>query len=528
MANAHLFQATWQDLGKRLDLFLAENLPHLSRSKIKADILASCCQIAGEVITKPDFKLTGSEQISFEPTIQSTSLTAEEGQVKIVAQDQDLAVIDKEPGLTVHPCPSCPEQTLIQRLLSYFPSLHNMDGLRPGLVHRLDKDTSGLIVLALNEETRLALTSAFAEHLVTKTYLALVLGEPEEQGSCSEPLGRHPTQKIKMSVLPLNRGGKDALTFWEKLWQAPESPVALLKVNIKTGRTHQIRVHLAHLNYPILGDQLYGGQAAKLAPRQMLHATKLEFTHPKTKEELKFSAPPPNDFRQTALHYAHETLQVVITGNPGSGKSLLTTMAKDLGYPTFDADQTVQELYKPAGLIVDWLRQMGKTNCLDGETIKRDNLWPTLNQDPVFKRDLEGVVHKLVYASLQEFWKKANQDRKIITVAEVPLWFETGWPGPSFLATICVTCPKEIRFARLAETRNWSTAKIATIEGWQWSEEQKAAKATLSIANIGSKEDLELKASQLFAKLNAQAKAHNEALAQELLTLLGVPESPSV
>ena len=248
--------------------------------------------VDGLPVSRPDAKTRPGQRVLLELPPTENALSPEEGHLELLWQDESLVVCNKPAGLTVHPCPSCPEHTLVQRLLGRFPQLGRLEGLRPGIVHRLDKDTSGLLLVALTEPARLALSAAFARREVRKEYLVLVSGLPPEQGECREPLGRHPTAKIKMAVLPETRGGKPAHTTWKRLWNTPDQRVSLLAVRIHTGRTHQIRVHLAHLGHPLVGDFLYGREEP---PRCLLHACGLRCLSPETGQELRLFSPPPED-----------------------------------------------------------------------------------------------------------------------------------------------------------------------------------------------------------------------------------------
>ena len=269
------------------------------------------------------------------PEQEENTLAAAKNALTIYYQDKFLAVIEKKPGLTVHPCPSCQEETLVNHLLYHFPSLKTMEGERPGIVHRLDKDTSGLMLVALTEESRLKLSEAFSEKQIKKTYLALVQGICPN-GESREPIGRHPAIKTKMALVPLNKGGREAFSEWERIYpkemtaqkitasdtNKQNEKFSLLKVQIHTGRTHQIRVHLSAFGYPLLGDEVYApAHIAAKAPRQMLHAYTLHFTHPFTGEEMEFTSLPPADFwecLEQQLAQKQKAIPFIVTGNSGS------------------------------------------------------------------------------------------------------------------------------------------------------------------------------------------------------------------
>ena len=285
--------------GRRLDRVLRDAAPGLSRAALQKAVLAGRCLVDDLPVSRPDAKTRPGQRVLLELLPTENALSPEEGHLELLWQDESMVVCNKPAGLTVHPCPSCPEHTLVQRLLGRFPQLGRLEGLRPGIVHRLDKDTSGLLLVALTEPARLALSAAFARREVHKEYLALVSGLPPEQGECREPLGRHPTAKIKMAVLPETRGGKPAHTTWKRLWNTPDQRVSLLAVRIHTGRTHQIRVHMASIGHPLLGDAVYGpAKCPYKLTGQTLHAGVLGIVHPRTGEYMEFTAPLPEYFEE--------------------------------------------------------------------------------------------------------------------------------------------------------------------------------------------------------------------------------------
>ncbi|MBR4741644.1 MAG: dephospho-CoA kinase [Desulfovibrio sp.] len=482
------FTPNCAEQGLRLDRFLAQKL-NASRVQVRQAIENGNCNIDGHVSLKPDLKIVGQPQIAI--TLQNipSTLNAEDGPVDILYADTEIIVVNKPHGLTVHPCPSQPKNTLIQRLIARFPDLATMLGPRPGIVHRIDKDTSGLLLIARTEKIRLLFTNLFAEHKIHKEYLALVHGVPPLTGNCNLPIGRHPTQKTKMAVLP---NGKTAQTHWERLWVAPDNTISLLKVVITTGRTHQIRVHLAHLGFPLLGDSTYGTDQG----RQMLHAHKLSFLHPVNQTNCTFVCPPPSDFIQAALEHTHLLQKIVITGNPASGKSWVTQYFAKHGYPTFSADEEVAKLYTQKNGLPDWLANHGGQDLVTDDGIDRAKIMQKLQKDPIFKRELEAILHKSVHERLQKFWQTANSP---IAFAEIPLWFECSFHDN--VLTICVTAPQEERFRRLAQNRGWSMEKAATIESWQWEEGRKARASDFVLDNDTDIPTLAKKADACLQKL---------------------------
>jgi len=287
--------------GFRLDMFLSRIYKHRSRAFFQRCIKEGLALLNGEACRQRDLVRTNDAVTVHWPERPEIDIQPEEIDFEIVSEDDDVLVINKPPGLVVHPAKGNWTGTLVQGLLHYdaehFGELLDED-LRPGIVHRLDKDTSGVMVVAKNEGARLALKLAFAERRVEKTYLTLVLGEfGVVTGRVENLIGRNPRHPTKMAVLP-NRG-KRAATRYRVLDTA--HGVSLVEVNIETGRTHQIRVHFSHMLHPVLGDSLYGGRRRDLAvlpDRQMLHAWKLMFPHPSTNVSRQYMAPPPQDFQE--------------------------------------------------------------------------------------------------------------------------------------------------------------------------------------------------------------------------------------
>ena len=287
------FLAEAADKGTRLDHFLAARIGELSRSRIQALMGEGRVLVNGEAKLR-SCKLRGTERIilTVPPVIASENL-AEDIALEILFEDDDLIVINKPPGLVVHPAPGHAGGTLVNALLHHCTALSGIGGVeRPGIVHRLDKETSGCLVAAKNDAAHQSLTEQFAGREVRKIYLAIVAGIlKKKKGTINVPLGRHPVHRQKMGVL-LRGGGREAVTDWLVLAELPCG--TLVQCTLHTGRTHQIRVHLKHLGHPVLGDEVYGKRAG--FSRQMLHAWKLGFSHPRTGNHLDFTAPIPPDF----------------------------------------------------------------------------------------------------------------------------------------------------------------------------------------------------------------------------------------
>lgn len=516
--------------GERLDRILSAAQPGLSRAAVQRAIRRGGALVDGRPVTGPDFRPRAGQTLRLDLPEAESGLAPEAGELCIVHEDRDFIVCNKSAGLTVHPCPSCPGHTLVQRLLGRFPQLARLEGQRPGIVHRLDKDTSGLLVVALTEPARLALSEAFAQREVHKEYLALVDGLAPEEGECREPLGRHPTLKTRMAVVPGWKGGKPAHTRWRRLWQAPDGSASLLAVRIFTGRTHQIRVHLAHAGHPLLGDALYAPAPVRArAPRQMLHAWRLAFRHPVSGAPLAFTAPPPEDFREALTAACRRMERIVVTGNPGSGKSALREAFAALGIPTFSADADVADLYARDGEAAAWLGAVkGEAVLAADGGVDKGALMAALARDPAMRAELERVVHGLVRRDLVRFWESAESRGEPVAVAEVPLYFECGWdtaftPRP---VTVGVACPREVRWRRMAAHRHWDEAKMATLEAWQWPEARKLAACDLRVDNSGAPEALAGEARAALDSFAERRRKEAEARLRSLENLWREPLSP--
>lgn len=299
------FTVSREESGERLDRVLAGMLPDSSRTflqKLIKDGLISC---DGKCTVSPRFPVQSGMKISVSmPDRKLPEVpAAEEFDFPILFEDEQMLVIDKPAGVVVHPAAGNHEGTVVNALLGRYPSLAenlNADS-RPGIVHRLDKDTSGCLVIAKTPEAQFRLGKAFADREVSKTYLTIVRGIPQRpSGELVTLIGRHPVNRQKMAVV--ERNGKTAVTSYRLLGSGAIKDVklSLLAVKIATGRTHQIRVHMNHLGFPVLGDQIYGGSRSKVegVERQLLHAWKIELPHPEDRRKCSFKAEIPEDFRK--------------------------------------------------------------------------------------------------------------------------------------------------------------------------------------------------------------------------------------
>lgn len=510
------------DAGKRLDVVLKEALPELSRGAIQKAIRAGSCWDGAVQLRDPAARMRSGQVLGFEPPGQEpASLEPAPTSANVIWQDGHLAVCSKPAGLTVHPCPSCGEETLAHRLLASFPEIAALGGERPGIVHRLDKDTSGLIIVALDEPARLKLMEEFGARRVSKEYLALVDGIAPETGVCAEPLGRHPSVKTKMAVVPEKLGGRSARTEWRRLWH--NDRISLLQARIHTGRTHQIRVHLAHSGLPILGDKVYApGNVATLAPRQMLHAWKLAFDHPLSGESMRFSLAPPPDFAAVITALSHRLQRVVVTGNQGCGKSSFCRYLHELGLPAISADEVVAELYAGKSHITEWIAaHLGREAINQDGSVNKPELFRLLQDSGDLRREFETVIHGLVWARIQQFWQE-NRGAEA-AVAEIPLYFESGYEDKSGTAPLVVgiSCPEECRWRRIRESRGWSQEKIRTLEQWQWPEDKKMAACDLVIANNGTAEDLRKQAMTFLEDLKRRREQDKNGLDERLHAIWG-------
>jgi 23S rRNA pseudouridine1911/1915/1917 synthase len=280
----------------RLDLFIVKSLPEFSRSRIQQLVRAGFVRLNGATPRSHQLVRAGDEVELTQPPPEKIQTTPEAIPLEILYEDDDIIVINKPAGLTVHPGAGHREHTLVNALLHHCQTLSGISGEeRPGIVHRLDKETSGCLVAAKNDVAHRELSKQFATRTVDKIYLALVSGKLQKQaGVIEEKIGRHPVHRQRMSVnSPRGRAAKTEYYVLRSNEQA-----SLIECKLHSGRTHQIRVHLHHLGHPVLGDKIYAPRFLKNFPRQMLHAWKLGFRHPRTGEWKKFEAPVPDDFKQ--------------------------------------------------------------------------------------------------------------------------------------------------------------------------------------------------------------------------------------
>ena len=302
------------DAGKRLDQFLVSHLPNISRARIQ-QLISERKVLVNDLESKPSLRLRGGERITLlgEPQPRPLRAIAEEIPLEIIYEDDDIAVINKPSGMMVHAGSGATDDarnrgTLVNALLHHFGKLSAIGGeLRPGIVHRLDRATSGLILVAKNDEAHRKLATQFSGRLVKKTYVALVHGwMKQDRGTISSSISRDRVRRTRMTTR--RQGGREAITHYtvQRRIDSKFGKFTLLELRIDTGRTHQIRVHLASLGHPVVGDTLYGaprelrarnGEAASLS-RNFLHAVALQFHHPRTGTALSLSSPLPEELSQ--------------------------------------------------------------------------------------------------------------------------------------------------------------------------------------------------------------------------------------
>ncbi|MBE3711611.1 23S rRNA pseudouridine(1911/1915/1917) synthase RluD [Vibrio parahaemolyticus] len=289
-------------LGQRLDQAIAELFADFSRSRLKEWLLDGKVQVNGKVVTKPRTKVMGGEEITLQAELEDEERwEAQDIPLDIVYEDDDIIVINKPRDFVVHPGAGTPDGTVLNALLHHYPDIAEVP--RAGIVHRLDKDTTGLMVVAKTVPAQTRLVRALQKRNITREYEAIAIGRMTAGGKVDQPIGRHSTKRTLMAVAPL---GKPAVTHYRVAEHFREH--TRIRLRLETGRTHQIRVHMSYLQHPLLGDTAYGGRARiptgasqeltdmiRGFDRQALHAVMLRFEHPITGEELEFRAPVPDD-----------------------------------------------------------------------------------------------------------------------------------------------------------------------------------------------------------------------------------------
>ncbi|WP_460139385.1 dephospho-CoA kinase [Salidesulfovibrio brasiliensis] len=507
-----------EDRGMRIDRYWARELEPegVSRAKVKGWIESGLAAVDGGTVRKGKIKLEGGERLTLrapDGTASDDLPRAEDGPLDIVFEDDHLIVLDKPAGLTVHPAPGEPAGTLVNRLLARYPDLgadtSGMAEQRPGIVHRLDKDTSGVMAVARTEADRLKLAADFADRNTAKHYLAIVHGVPERtEGFIDAPMGRHPSQKTKMAVV--EKGGREAKSHYEVLRAMPDSSASLVLIKIFTGRTHQIRVHMAHIGHPLVGDRVYGpsrqaqwdSAGRPKADRQMLHAFHLCLNHPETGERLRFHQHPPHDFTDLLECLHRRPLTVGLTGMPGCGKSRLCAILRDLGHPVFSADECVAELYRPGGDGASMINaRFGSTYSNPDGGVDKKSLFNAMLESDSLRREIMDMIHPMVRHACMEFFTE-NKHAGLV-FAEIPLLLESGWHERNFVnIAACIHCDETLRTGAFREARNLSPEMLATFDSWQWPAKDKLAACDLIIENPGNPDGLQAEAESFVNELN--------------------------
>lgn len=283
----------------RIDKYLSEKMPDMSRSKIQKLIKEKNVRVNNKEI-KANYKLEKNDEVKISiPKPKSVDMNAEDIPLDILFEDKDIAIINKKQGMVVHPGAGNWDGTLVNALLYHIDDLSGINGeIRPGIVHRLDKDTSGILVIAKNDQAHVALSEQFQNRTIKRTYRAIVHGIPgHKQGTIKAPIGRDPNNRQQFTV---TSNGKEAISHFKVVERFRD--FSLLEVALETGRTHQIRVHLKYINHPVAGDLVYGPKNTLKSEGQFLHAYSLEFLHPRTSDSMYFEAPYPTFFSETLKH----------------------------------------------------------------------------------------------------------------------------------------------------------------------------------------------------------------------------------
>lgn len=297
--DTYKIQVSSEEIDKRIDLFISEKITTLTRSRIQS-LIEDEHIIVNNKKTKASYKTRELDEIEINtPELKEISTQPENIKLNIVYEDEDLIVINKPKGLVTHPSTGTPDGTLVNALLYHCKDLSGIGGhLRPGIVHRIDKNTTGLLMVAKNDFAHQELSKQIQDKTAKRFYKAIVIGNiKEDHGVINKPIDRNPKDRKKMAVIST---GREAVTIWTVLERFNQ--FTLLELELKTGRTHQIRVHLAYIKHGIVGDDVYGPDIKIKIPvkivGQSLHAYKLQFVHPRTKKELEFIAEEPEEFKK--------------------------------------------------------------------------------------------------------------------------------------------------------------------------------------------------------------------------------------
>ncbi|MDQ7031132.1 MAG: dephospho-CoA kinase [Desulfonauticus sp.] len=485
MNNIERYEVSESDQGIRLDVFLSQKTGVI-RSQITKQLKQGCCKVNQKVQLKSSYRLKSGDIITFRFSEPVNQLESVKGNVNVIHEEEDFIVVDKPPYVAVHPGASIEDSTLVNFLLYHFPQLKNISGERPGIVHRLDKDTTGLLVVALKESTREYLSDLFSSRKVSKIYLALVKGKLDKQEGVIETfIGRDPKNKTKMAVV--KKKGKIAKSAYKVLWTDGE--YSLLQVQIFTGRTHQIRVHLKFIGHPILGDKVYGGEITgsgtrerllkKLVQRQMLHAAFLSFPYRDGKVRTFRSELPP-DFKRALLFLLKEPLIVILQGLPGSGKTMVAKMLVD---EFFEADKVVHNLYQKDGDGYFILRRLFGDNILNDQGEVDKNVLFNYLLISNWRLELQKQIYPIVFGKWLDF---VRQHRKYaLIVGDIPAYLEGSFTSEPFPTVLVGIFRPEVLRKQALLARGWSEEKIVQIDSWQMQLEKKFLKCAFILDNSG-------------------------------------------
>lgn len=285
-----------EDSGERIDTFLGKAIENVSRSYIQKLIKEGNVQIDGKVLTKKNVRLEEDMEVTINvPEPEILKVEAEDIPIEIVYEDECLMIVNKPQGMVVHPAPGNYTGTLVNAIMYHADHLSSINGvIRPGIVHRIDKDTSGVLMIAKDNQAHNSLAAQLKEKTTKRVYVAIVYGKMgKDEGTISAPIARHPKDRLRMAVV---QGGKDAVTHYKVIKRFKN--YTMVELRLETGRTHQIRVHMTHIGHPLLGDPVYGNAKGKIKYEgQMLHAKLLGFDHPRTGEYMEFDSELPEYFQ---------------------------------------------------------------------------------------------------------------------------------------------------------------------------------------------------------------------------------------
>lgn len=297
LKNGEIRMLSCQEEGMRLDRYLAEQIPDLTRSYLQKLLKENLAEVNGKIV-KANYKVKKGDQISLElPEVQEPEAFPENIPLDILYEDEDVLLVNKPKGMVVHPAAGHLSGTLVNGVLYHCRGqLSGINGvLRPGIVHRIDRDTTGVLVVCKNDRAHQSLAAQLKEHSITRKYRAIVLGSLKEDGTVNAPIGRHPVDRKKMAVNRKN--GKEAVTHYHVLEEL--KGYTYIECQLETGRTHQIRVHMASIGHPLLGDSVYGPSRCPFSLEgQCLHAMVLGFLHPSTGVYMEFESPLPEYFEK--------------------------------------------------------------------------------------------------------------------------------------------------------------------------------------------------------------------------------------